>query len=79
MILQPYQFISYLQTFNCVSNFEKVLSSEVMSDRACFVYQLDAARSRINETAYQVKEKVAQYGDDARKFVQSKTDTGVAA
>jgi hypothetical protein len=41
--------------------------------------QVDAARYRINETAHQIKEKAAHYGQEAQNYVQSKTDTTAAA
>lgn len=49
-------------------------------ERCCFTFlQVDAARYRLHETAHQIKEKAAQYGQEAQNYVQSKTDTTAAA
>ncbi len=41
--------------------------------------QVDEVRQRLSETASQIKEKAREYGSEAKEYVQSKTDTSVAA
>ncbi|CAK9190423.1 unnamed protein product [Sphagnum jensenii] len=41
--------------------------------------QLDEVRHRLSETASQIKEKARGYGSEAKGFMQSKTDTSLAA
>jgi hypothetical protein len=41
--------------------------------------QIDEVRHRLSDTASQIKEKAREYGSEAKGFVQSKTDTSLAA
>jgi ElaB/YqjD/DUF883 family membrane-anchored ribosome-binding protein len=41
--------------------------------------QVDDVRQRLSETASQIKEKARGYGSEAKEYVQTKTDTSVAA
>lgn len=40
---------------------------------------VDDVRQRLSETASQIKEKAREYGSEAKEYVQSRTDTSVAA
>jgi hypothetical protein len=51
----------------------------LLNNMSCHGMQLDEVRHRLSETASQIKEKARGYGSEAKGFVQSKTDTGLAA
>ncbi len=53
-----------------------------MEGRKCygvFDVQVDAARYRLYESATNMKSKAQQYGNEAKEYVKSKTDTSTAA